>query len=273
MQTLVRDSRRALDSYRFDLYANAVYEFSWHEFCDWYVELTKPLLWDDAAERELAQGARHTLLRTLETLLRIAHPIVPFITETLWREVAPRLGLSRATIMLEAFPVEDPALQDAEAEAAVEWLKGVVGGVRTIRGEANIEPGKAVDVLFADGGSTDRQRLEQTEAVLKRVAKINTIRWLPDGEQAPVNALALVGDLKVMVPLAGLIDVDAERARLGKLIDRKQGDLKRVRGKLDNPKFVDKAPDDVVAKERGKAEEAEQQLRVLERQLAALDAL
>ena len=274
LQDLIDTSRRALDTYRFDLYASAVYEFAWHEYCDWYVELSKPLLWEDGAEALGAQNAaRQTLLDVLESLLRVAHPIVPFITEALWRQVSPRLGIDRPTIMLEPFPAGQEALRDEEAAAAVDWLKGVVSAVRTIRGEANIPPATSVNLILSGGGANDRAWLDETAAVLKRVAKVDSIRWLHDGETPPANALALVGELRVMVPLAGLIDVEAERARLGKIIDKRKTDLAKINGKLGNAKFIDNAPAEVVARERDKAGEAQQQLAALEHQMSALNAL
>ncbi|MCZ6854118.1 MAG: valine--tRNA ligase [Gammaproteobacteria bacterium] len=270
---LLKDSERALNTYRFDLYANAVYEFAWHEYCDWYIELTKPVLWDESAETSVVRGTRQTLLSVLDILLRAAHPVIPFITESIWCEVAPLIGSKQPTIMLQPFPSADETPEDTEADAAITWLKGVVVGVRNIRGEANINPGQPVNVCFQGGNENDRQLSKETETLLKRLAKIDDVRWLDNDEEPPPNALALVGDLKVMVPLGGLIDVAAERTRLGKEVEKKAQELKRLEGKLNNENFVAKAPADVVAKERTKAGDARSALLTLHTQLESLNDL
>ena len=273
MQSVLHDSERAIDTYRFDLYASTIYEFAWHEYCDWYLELTKPMLWDSEISIEEQRGTRLTLLKVLEALLRAAHPIVPFITESIWREVAPLLGNQGETIMLQPFPEAIDFPKDAEADSAVEWLKGVIVGIRNIRGEANIKPATDIRILLQQGGHSDRELSQQTAPLLKRLAKVTDIEWLDDDADPPPNALALVGELKVMVPLAGLIDVDAEKARLKKEIDRLQADLERIAKKLGNENFVSKAPADVVEKEKAKAVDGNGALTVLQEQLKSLDAL
>jgi valyl-tRNA synthetase len=273
LRSFLETSERAIDTYRFDLYANAVYEFIWHEYCDWYLELTKPLLWDEQADPSLLRGTRHTLLTVLDTLLRAAHPIMPFITETIWREVAPRLGNTNPTIMLQPFPEPSELPSDTDAEAAVEWLKGVIVGIRNIRGEAGIKPAQEISILLQGGSDADRALAQVAESLLKRLAKVDRMDWLADGAEPPPNALALVGELKVMVPLAGLIDAAAERARLAKEVERKSQELSRIEAKLANENFVAKAPQAVVEKERAKADDARGALATLEQQLASLDDL
>ncbi|TNF82711.1 MAG: valine--tRNA ligase, partial [Gammaproteobacteria bacterium] len=269
-RTMLADAERAIDTYRFDLYANTVYEFVWHEYCDWYLELTKPLLWDESATAEDLRGTRRTLLTTLDCLLRAAHPIMPFITETIWREVAPLLGSHGATIMLQPFPETAEYAQDEEADAAIEWLKGAIEGLRNIRGEAGIKPSQAITVLLQGGDESDRRLAKINGTLLQRLAKVTSVDWLEADETAPPNALALVGELKVMVPLAGLIDVAAETARLGKEVERLEKELGRLEGKLRNENFVAKAPAEVVDKERQKAEEARAALAVLREQMDGL---
>ncbi len=268
---LLADSQRAIDTYRFDLYANAVYDFVWHEYCDWYLELTKPVLWSESTAPEALRGTRRTLLTVLEALLRAAHPIMPFITEAIWREAAPLLGNDDPTIMLQPYPTPADFTADAEADAAIEWLKGVVLGVRNIRGEADIRPKQTVDVLFQGGSDRDRALAATTEELFKRLATIDRIDWLAADDKPPANALALVGDLKVMVPLAGLIDLDAERARLTKEIGRREQEVGRLEAKLGNASFVDKAPKQVVDKERQKLADAEAALTTLRQQLASFE--
>ncbi len=276
MHRLIQDSELALKTYRFDLYASSVYEFAWGEYCDWYLEFCKPLFWreDTDAETENAKNAaKLNLLRVLEALLRAAHPIIPFITETLWQTLRERLNISGETIMLQAFPQTDEFTLDAQAEAQVNWLKAIITGVRTIRGEANIKPSQAVNLLLQGGNQEDRERAERDKDVLQRLANVGDINWLAAVETAPPNALALVGDLKVMVPLAGLIDVAAERQRLDKELEKLTKELKRIQGKLGNESFVAKAPAEVVAKEQHKAADIETALGTLNEQVAQLAEL
>jgi valyl-tRNA synthetase len=271
---MVQDARFALDTYRFDIYANTVYEFAWHEYCDWYLELSKPLLWNDEADPAAKAATQRTLLEVLEVLLRTAHPVMPYITETLWQRVAQRLGLIQddvpASIMLQRFPeVQDLPINDA-AETQIEWLKAVITGIRTIRGEANIKPSQDIPLLLQGGGAQDRDNAAQAEGMLGRLANVTSIEWLSDDAEPPLNALSLVGDLKIMVPLAGLIDLDAERARIGKDVGKAQQELDKIQNKLSNEAFVAKAPEAVVAKERARAAELQATLDTLGQQLQAL---
>jgi valyl-tRNA synthetase len=273
MRDLLETSERAIATYRFDLYSQAIYEFAWHEYCDWYLELTKPLLWDDQADPAELRGTRMTLLGILESLLRAAHPIMPFITEAIWAEVAPRLGNGGGTIMLQQYPEAGDYSKDEEADAAITWLKGVIEGIRNIRGEANIKPGREINVLLQNGSALDRSLEADCATLLKKLAKVSDISWLADDQTPPPNALALVGELKVMVPLAGLIDVAAEQTRLNKEVDRKSAERERIAKKLGNPNFVEKAPEDVVAKEQAKLNDIDAALTTLQAQLTSLNDL
>ncbi len=273
LRKLLESADYAIDTYRFDLFAQDLYEFAWHEYCDWYLELTKPLLWDEDADPEQLRGTRKTLLRILDALLRAAHPIMPFITEAIWSEVAGRLEKPAATIMLQPYPEPEEFAEDAEADAAITWLKGVIEGIRNIRGEANIKPGQEISVLLQGGAQRDRALSESCATLLKKLAKISDLNWLDADQQPPANALALFGDLKVMVPLAGLIDVAAEKARLSKEVDRKTADQQRIEKKLGNEGFVAKAPAAVVEKERDKLAEIAASLETLRDQLRSLDDL
>ncbi|MFG1497327.1 valine--tRNA ligase [Saccharospirillum sp. HFRX-1] len=273
LQRLEADLERYYSNYRFDLMSQALYEFIWNEYCDWYLELSKPVLWDDNASAERKRGTRRTLVRVLETLLRLAHPVMPFITEEIWLSIKDLAGKTGDTIMLQPYPRADEAKIDATAEADAEWLKGVIVGIRNIRGEMNIAPGKELPVLFQNGSSEDQRRLQENETFLKTLAKLESITWLNEGDDAPPASTQLVGQLKVLVPLAGLIDVAAEQARLSKAIDKAKQDLARVEGKLNNESFVSKAPEAVIAKEREKAEGLATSVRDLEGQLKQLDEL
>ena len=270
---LITDCEFALATYRFDLCANAIYEFVWHEYCDWYLELSKSVLWDDDISTAQKTATRRTLLQVLEALLRISHPIMPFITATLWQRVAPKLGSSGASIMTQSYPMAADYPADDDAEQQIEWLKAVITALRNIRGEASIKPSQVITVLLQNGSAADRIQAQNSSEMLKRLAKLTSIEWLEADREAPPNALALVGDLKVMVPLAGLIDIAAERARLAKEVARSESDLQKLNGKLSNAAFVSKAPAAVVEKERQKATELESTLRTLAEQLQQLDEL
>jgi len=271
--TLLKDTTRAIESYRFDLYANLIYEFAWHEYCDWYVELSKPGLWDDSNSNPDIAGTRYTLVYVLEVLLRMSHPIVPYITETLWQKVAPELGKQGKSIMVEAFPHLEELPRDEEAEDTVEWLKEMITGLRNIRGEQNIKPKKSVPLLLQGGSAQDRKRLKAADALFKRLAKVEEITWLGDTQEPPPNAMQIVGDLKVMVPLAGLIDVADELSRLEKECDKLIKEQNGVIAKLANEKFVSKAPPAVVAKEKARAEEIGTTLSLLQNQMESLKAI
>ena len=266
LEATTAEVTRAFAAYRFDLASQALYEFIWNEYCDWYLELSKPVLWDDSAAPEAKRGTRRTLIRVLESWLRLLHPFMPFITEEIWQSVAPLAGKSGATIMLQPYPVSEDKGVDSAANADIEWLKNVIVGIRNIRGEMNIPPGKELTVLLGNGEERDRIRLEQNAPFLRKLARLAEIKWLENSEQAPVAATALVGELEILVPMAGLIDRDAELARLGREIDRLEKDLARIRGKLENPSFVDKAPAAVVAKEREKMQAQQQSLATLQEQ-------
>jgi valyl-tRNA synthetase len=256
----------AVAHYRFDHASQALYEFIWNQYCDWYLELSKPVLWDDNAPAAAKRGTRRTLIRVLETWLRLLHPFMPFITEEIWQTVGPLAGKSGPTIMLQPYPRSDEKGVDTVANADIEWLKGVIVGVRNIRGEMNIPPGKQLNVLLANGDDRDKKRLDDNRTFLKKLAKLADITWLSANEPTPVAATALVGELEILVPMAGLIDKDAELARLDKEIEKLEKDVSRIQGKLGNPAFVDKAPADVVAKEREKMQSQQQALATLQEQ-------
>ena len=273
LQFAESEVEQAIAAYRFDLASQAVYEFIWNEYCDWYLELSKPVLRDDAASAVLKTGTRRTLIRVLEAALRLAHPLMPFITEDIWQKIAPLAGREGATIMLQAFPTWDESKVDTAAEADIEWLQGIIVGVRNIRGEMNIPPGRELNVLLRNGDDEDKKRLENNAQYLRKLAGLSDIRFLANAEEPPVASTSLVGELEILVPMAGLIDKEAELSRLAKEIDKLEIDLKRVRGKLENSKFVDKAPADVVAKERTKLATQEHALQKLQQQQVELRRL
>ena len=270
-QKLLTDVHFAYETFRFDVMAQRLYEFVWNEYCDWYLELTKPVLRDGSPAQQRA--ARRTLVEVLEAVLRVAHPVIPYLTENVWREVAPLLDRNGPTVMLEAFPLADDGCVDEDAEAEIEWVKGVILGVRNIRGEMNVPPGKAIDVLLAEGDDSDRARLERNQGFLVQLARLQSLVYLDADASAPASAIQLVGDMKVLVPMADLIDRDAELARLDREIERRRGEVERVEKKLANESFTAKAPAAVVDKERAKREEALTALETLAAQREEIAAL
>ncbi|EXJ13212.1 valine--tRNA ligase [Imhoffiella purpurea] len=263
----------SIETYRFDLAAQAIYEFTWNEFCDWYLELSKPVLTGDSASDAAKRGTRRTLVRTLEGLLRLAHPIMPFITEEIWQKVRPLAGAEGDTIMLAPFPKTDPESADPQAVAEIDWVKQCILGIRRIKGEMNIAPGKPLPVLVANASDQDRIWLETARPYLDFLARTESITVLDDESEAPESAIALVGGMKLLIPMAGLIDKEAELKRLDKEIARLTDDIARTEKKLENPSFVDKAPEAVVRKERDKLAQhaaAIDNLRAQREKIAAL---
>ena len=269
----VSSVHRNFDGYRLDLVAQAIYEFTWREFCDWYLELSKPVLQSDDTSDEAKRGTRRTLIDVLEGLLRLLHPIMPFLTEEIWQQVAPRAGADAPTIMLQPYPRPDEGRQDETAVADVEWLKEFILGVRQIRGEMDISPGKSLPVIMQNASAEDVRRVDQHASLLQRVGRVESVTVLEDGEEPPASATALLDELRLLVPMKGIIDVDAERQRLEKQRNRVDTDLTRARGKLGNPNFVNNAPADVVTQEKQRVSEFERQIAQLSEQLGRLDDL
>jgi valyl-tRNA synthetase len=257
----------ALRDYRFDFAASALYEFAWYDFCDWYLELTKPVLQAANAPSAAQRGAQRTLTQVLEALQRALHPFMPFITEEIWQRIAPLAGVTGATVMLAPYPRagDFPADEAAEREAA--WIQAVILGVRQIRGEMNISPGRRIPLLLRDARAQDEQFVARHRALLERLAGLESVTVLPADAAAPQAAVALVGTLALLVPMAGLIDAAAEVERLGKLLAKTQADLAKTRAKLVNENFVRNAPPQVVAGERERATELERTAARLSAQL------
>jgi valyl-tRNA synthetase len=274
-QTLV-EFEKALEDYRFDIAAQTVYEFTWNQFCDWYLELTKPVLNNDASTEAEKRGTRHTLINVLESLLRLLHPLMPFITDTIWQRVVPLSALKveeGASIMVQAFPEVDAAKQDDKVLADIEWVKKFIVGIRNIRGEMDISPNKPLNALLKNVSDEDARRLDAAKAFLDKLSKLETVTILKDGEEAPASATALVGEMEILIPMAGLIDKDAELARITKAMEKIEKDVSRTRGKLGNEKFVSNAPDAVIEKERAKLDEGEKALAKLKEQFETIKAL
>ena len=265
--------RDAIEQYRFDHAAQFIYEFTWDEYCPWYLEFAKPVLADGASDAATLRGTRRTLVRVLEALLRLAHPLIPFITEAIWQRVAPIAGRSGETIMLQAYPTSDPQRIDQASLEDIDWLKGFVLAVRRVRGEQNIQPGRRVPILLQNASQRDRDLLTGCRAYLDSLAGLESVTVLEENDSAPKSAVALLASMKILIPLAGLIDSQAESARLAKEIDKQEKDLQRSEQKLANPSFVDRAPAEIVAKEQSRSKDLRAAIKKLKDQKQSLTDL
>jgi len=258
---------------RLDLIAQDLYAFVWEDYCDWYLELSKPVLFNEQTPENEQRGTRRTLVRVLETILRLNHPIIPFITEECWQYVAPLAGKKGNTIMLQPYPESDSNKVDEKAETELEWVKTFISGVRRIRSEMDIPPGKPLSLLLQNASENDRLLYNSNQSFIDTLAKIENVEWLAESDEAPESAIALVGEMKILIPLAGLIDKDAELARLEKEIGKLQSNVDKTTAKLVNKNFVDKAPAEVVAKERERLSEMSKAIEQLREQAEKIQAL
>jgi valyl-tRNA synthetase len=259
--------------YRLDNAANALYEFTWHEFCDWYVELAKAVLQSDSASAAAKRGTRFTLIDTLEVLLRALHPLAPFITEEIWQRVRVSAGVAGETIMRAPFPTARSIQTDSQAEPEMRWVMDFILGVRQIRGEMDIPPTRKLDVLLQNASARDAENLERNLHYLMRLAGIGSARILPPGEAAPISAVALLGDLEILVPMAGLIDPAAELERLAKRKRKAEIDLQKLEAKLKNGQFAKNAPPEIVAKDQQRIAELRTEIAQLSAQTARVTKL
>ncbi|MBI3774302.1 MAG: valine--tRNA ligase [Gammaproteobacteria bacterium] len=273
LQDTTRQVHDAIEHYRLDHAAQAIYEFLWNSYCDWYLELTKSVLTSAGSTPAQQRGTRHTLVQVLERALCLAHPIMPFITEEIWQRVAPLAGVSGATIMRRDYPSVNANLIDTRAVTDMDWIMNFVLGVRKIRSGMNIAPGKPLPVLLQNGAAEDQRLLAENRNFVVALARIDAITWLDAAAQPPESATALVGEMKVLIPMAGLIDKNAELARLAKEMDRLNSEVERIGTKLANPSFADKAPPAVVDKERAKLHEVQSALTKLREQNARIAAM
>ncbi|MCH8077009.1 MAG: class I tRNA ligase family protein [SAR324 cluster bacterium] len=263
----------AMETYRFDLAAKAIYEFVWDEFCDWYLELCKPVLNSDTAGPKELQGTKHTLLTVLADTLRLAHPFLPFITEEIWQKIPESIRGSAGTVMLQQYPEADKTLFDEDAVTDIAWIKEVVTGIRTIRGEMDIPLSKPIPVLFYNGDDNDKRLLEDYRALLTFLIKPEELTMLGKDASLPVSSTQLVGEMQLLVPMRDLIDKQLEIPRLQKEIDRLSKEQKRAEAKISNPDFVKKAPKAVVQKEKDKLEDISSALDKLQQQKTRIENL
>jgi valyl-tRNA synthetase len=273
LQIAERNIVQHLNDYRFDLAATELYEFTWNEYCDWYLEFSKPQLLSTQASAAAKRGTRRTLVRVLEALLRLAHPFIPYITEELWQHIAPLAGKTGATIMLQPYPETDPGKIDEQAATDVAWLKQFVTGVRRIRSEMNIAPARMLPVI-AQGGSKPEQKLcAQYREYLLALAKLESLTPVDADAVTPESAMALAGEMKILIPLAGLIDKGAEHKRLNKELQRHKQEQEQIHNQLLNKNFTEKAPPEVIARKRERLRELERAIDELLLQIERIETL
>jgi valyl-tRNA synthetase len=265
LQESVQQVKDAFQQYRFDILAQTIYEFTWNEYCDWYLELSKPIL-TTAPQSKAAIGTRQTLVYVLETILRLTHPLMPFITEEIWQSIGPLAGKQGATIMLQTYPEVDTQQQDQAAVQEIEWLKNIITAIRTVRSEMNISPAKLLPMILYKANDADIKMLIQHQELIKRLAKVEQITKL-DGAIPNPAATTLVNELELFIPLAELIDTQAEVTRLTKEISKLAKELERSETKLNNADYVAKAPVAIVEKERARVHEMRNAMQKLDEQL------
>ncbi|MGI1794695.1 valine--tRNA ligase [Acinetobacter variabilis] len=265
--------QQAFATYRLDLAAQAIYEFIWNEYCDWYVELTKPVLNDENVSEERKAEVRRVLLSVMEASLRLAHPLMPYLTEEIWQTLAPKLGITGETIMLAPYPVAEQALINDQAEADMQWLQGLIGAVRNIRGEMGLGNARLLPVLLQNTTDAEKAQIARIEPLFKALAKVESITFLAEGEQPPLSSSSVVGHVSVYVPMKGLIDPKAELGRLQKDLDKVQKQHDQIATKLSNEGFVAKAPAAVVEGEKVKLAEFADQLAKIKANMEQIAAL
>lgn len=265
--------QQAFATYRLDLAAQAIYEFIWNEYCDWYLELTKPVLNDVDVPTERKAEVRRVLLSVMEASLRLAHPLMPYLTEEIWQTLAPMIGRGGDSIMLAQYPVADTAKINDQAEADMQWLQGLIGAVRNIRGEMGLGNARLLPVLLQNTTDAEKAQISRIEPLFKALAKVESITFLANGEQPPLSSSSVVGHASVFVPMKGLIDPKAELGRLQKDFDKVQKQHDQIATKLGNEGFVAKAPAAVVEGEKVKLAEFAAQLEKIKANMDQIAAL
>ncbi|BCA94855.1 valine--tRNA ligase [Legionella antarctica] len=258
LQRTISKVHHYFETYRFDLLANTLYEFVWHEYCDWYLELSKPVLQDEQALSALKRGTRRTLIHVLDRILKLLHPIMPFITEEIWQRTTKFTSENGVSIMLSTYPQVNEEFINDIIEEELEWLKAAIQALRTIRSEMSISPAKMIPLHIRNSTPVLKKRIEKYQQTLKAMSRVGEIHYLSADEKAPVSATAVLGDIELLIPMADLIDKEAELSRLAKEMAKLDKDINLAQGKLSNPLFTDKAPAEIIAKEQEKLIQAQQ---------------
>jgi valyl-tRNA synthetase len=270
LNNTVAEVHKHIGSYRFDLLAQSIYEFIWNQYCDWYLEFAKATLGDADITLARRHAVQYTLVSVLDRILRIAHPIIPFITEEIFTQVKGFTQNESTSIMVSSFPLFAENLVNEKAASEVEWLKKVIVTIRTIRSEMNIKPGLSIPLYIKNATTDELIKLEATKSLIESTAKISDIMV---SDEVPMSVTSLVDSMELHIPLAGLIDVSAERERLKKEQEKLEKEISRLMGKLTNEKFVANAPEDVVLKEKEKLQEYQFNQRKLRDQFEKLEGL
>lgn len=273
LQQLIQETDKHYAQLRFDLLAQCLYDFVWNEFCDWYLELSKPILYQEQFSEAEKRGTLYTLISVLETLLKLLHPIMPFITETIWLSLKPLLHRTEESLMISSYPLFDAALINTEAQTDVEWMKQIIVGIRTIRSEMSLSPALTIPVYLRQGTEEDQTRFNRNKTLLVALAKLSDITWLEKNIEPPPSATALAGQVEILIPLAGLINKATEISRLEKELAKLQLEINKAKQKLSNPSFVDKAPPEVVAQEKERLSDFERGFQQLTEQKEKISQL
>lgn len=273
LQHTVELCHHYFETYRFDLLASTLYEFVWHEYCDWYLELSKPVLYDDQALSAMKRGTRRTLIHILDQILKLLHPIMPFITEEIWQLTSKFTSQNGDSIMLSTYPSVNKDHINLEIEEELTWLQAVIQAIRTIRSEMTITPAKQIPLLVQNLNPVTKERLKKYQSTLIALSKLTNIRSLDENESPPESASAVVGEMELLIPMAGLIDKEAELSRLQREIAKLDKDIALAEGKLNNPKFTDKAPAEIISKEQEKLTQAKLAKNKLEHHKKTIETL
>jgi len=260
---------RHLSDYRLDLMSQTLYEFVWHDYCDWYLELSKPLL----DNKETRPGCEATLIKVLSETLTLLHPIIPFITEEIFEQCRSLNNDKSERLITKSYPEIDETLISKKSESEIAWLKEFILGIRQIRGEMNIAPGKPLPCFIQNLNTSDETYIKNNLSIISTLAKLEGIKQLAENDPSPESATALVGEMKILIPLAGLVDKEQEILRLNKEIDKLIKHQQQLSGKLNNKKFISEAPKAVVEKEQSKLSSVEKALGDLELQLKKISSL
>ena len=274
LNNTLKQVENSMAHYRFDHVSQSLYEFFWNDYCDWYLEFSKPVLWDDKASDERKRGTYYTLLSVLEAALRMLHPFMPFITEEIWQRAAPLLGDHQSSIMLAPYPqLTDFDAATPAVNESIERVQALIGATRTLRSDMNLNPGQSLPALLYSESNSAVHAVQANESLLIKLAKLDSLSWAETKSDIPASASLITGDIELFVPLAGLIDVEQEISRITKRIEQLGKEIARIGGKLANPNFADKAPVEVVSKEKEKLEGYENELAKMQIQLESVKAL
>ncbi|NQY51510.1 MAG: valine--tRNA ligase [Piscirickettsiaceae bacterium] len=255
LQETKQNVTAAIDGYRFDHAAQYLYEFIWDNYCSWYLELSKVVLTNKNETETVKRGTRHTLVYVLESILRLTHPFMPFITEEIWQNIAPLAGKTGGSIMYQSYPIVNESEINKLVISEMEWIMAFIMGVRSIRSQINISPKKQLSVIVRNGHQKDIDSIETNYKFLIYLANLGSIRVLTS--EAPISATALVGKMEILIPLEGLLDRKTEIQRLNREITKLEGAIKKSFKKLNNENYMLKAPELIVRKERDRLTEME----------------